>query len=226
VLTYGAVSVFAVAVLGVVALAIRGLREPKRVKGGIVRGLRALVANPRVAVACLAILTYGYVFGALEPTLPMFFYGVISVALIGIYLTILNAIFTFTQLLLGRLSERYGEMPFIYASVAAVVILLPLVVLTRDPLLWFAILPALGLAQAAAAMPSLSLLNRGAGDDERGLASSLYNLLFAVGALAGPVVVGAVVEGAGYLAGMLSISAVCGALLVVMHGRARRMGED
>jgi len=223
VITYGAVSAATLAVFACVAFVFRGYREPCRETGNVLRGILQLFKNPKVMIAGLTILIYGYVFGAIEPTLPPFFYGVLTVALIGVYLMVLNAVFTFAQPFVGRLADRFGEMPLIYGSVIAFVVLMPLVAVTNEPLVWLALMPLLGVAMAASATPSMSMLNRSITDEKRGLASSMYNLLFAIGSLSGPIAVGAVVEGAGYLAGMFSISAVAVLVIAVMWNRERAL---
>jgi len=221
IITYGLISVITLAILVYVLFVFRGFFEPRRKTGKVLGGIAGLLKNPRVLIACLAILIYGYVFGAIEPILPPFFYGTITVAMIGVYLMVLNAFFTFAQPLVGRLSDRFGEMPLIYVSVILFIVLIPLVVITNEPLVWLLMMPLLGIAMAASATPSISLLNRGVTDEHRGMASSLYNLLFAIGSFSGPIVVGAVVEGVGYLAGMFSISAVSIIIVVLIWNRER-----
>jgi MFS family permease len=168
-------------------------------------------------------MIYGFVFGTLEPVLPPFFYGTLTVAFIGMYLAVFNGVFTLTQPVFGRLSDRYGEMRIIYLGIVVIIVILPLVVLTTNPVIWFILLIVLAVCDAATATPSLSLLNRGVGDEERGMATSLYNILFSIGALTGPIMIGAIIDGVGYLPAMLTMSMVCFIVLLLIMNRYKSL---
>lgn len=178
------------AVLAVVAL--RGQVAGERFVG---LRYRVVLANPRIAAACLAILVLYFGIGALEVLFPlhMSVHG-FEKSGIGILFFWLAIFLVGSQVLAGRWIDRIGPVAPTVASFVVIAAMLPLAVFGASFKAWIPIFMVLGVATGIPVSATMILIANSSRAGERGVAYALWNFSFSVGYLIGPALGGTLAE--------------------------------
>ncbi len=191
--------------------------EPQR----LVEGLRALHGRQIYAGAWLIVLP-ALLFGVLIVLVPLrldeFGWGTLAIGAVFLATTALEVVL---NPLLGRLTDRRGRLQPVRAALLASIVVSVALAMAGRPLLIVPLVLAAGIAYGAFYTPGLALISDGAEHQgaAKGLAFGLMNAGWAVGAIVGPAVGGALASVAGDAVPYLLMAALC--LLTYVATRVR-----
>ncbi len=130
----------------------------------------------------------------------------VSVALVGLYFSLNEAVHVFGKPFCGRLGDRWGYLPTISLGMLILAAALPLVrVLDQGPLF---LLPAalMGVAQALIFPAAIALVSDRISPEHLGAGMGLIGMLQNFGKVAGPVLGGLAITALGYETTLVSLS--------------------
>lgn len=201
-----------VSALGVVLIAWAAATEPAAAERQPLReGVRALHGRQIYAGAWLIVLP-ALLFGVLVVLVPLRLndYGWGSAAIAGVFLAT-TALEVVLNPLLGRLTDRHGRLRPVRMALIASAVVSVLLALAGRPVFLVPLVLAAGIAYGAFYTPGLALISDGAEEQgvAKGLAFGLMNAGWALGAIVGPGVGGALAAVAGDALPYALMAGVC-----------------
>jgi MFS family permease len=216
------IAFLAVAGLGVVLIAWAAAtpgapREPQQLR----EGLRALRGRQIYAGAWLIVLP-ALLFGVLIVLVPLrlnsYGWGTLAIGAVFLATTALEVVL---NPLLGRLTDRRGRLQPVRVALLASIGVSVALAWVHQPMLIVPLVLAAGIAYGAFYTPGLALISDGAETQgvAKGLAFGLMNAGWAVGAILGPAVGGALAGIAGDALPYLLMAGLCLATYVATRAR-------
>jgi DHA1 family solute carrier family 18 vesicular amine transporter 1/2 len=169
---------------------------------------RALLGDPAVRGAAGAVAIGAGAWALLEPTLPLHLerrHG-LSPAAIGFVFGAATLVYGLASPVVGALSDRRGRRPAMAGGLAALAVTLPLVGLPGPAVVPVAAALLVSVAYGFAVTPALPELGDAVdrlGGGAYGAAYAVFNVAYALGMMAGPVVGGLLSEALGFLPALL-----------------------
>ncbi len=210
--------------------------QPAQRRSG--RSLKTLTSSLNIgaALAEAARLPAVWLTGGLEATafvalytlkafLPIYALGAgVSVALVGLFFSLSEAVHVLGKPLCGRLADKLGYLRAISLGMLLLAVALPLAQSLEGGALF--LLPAvlLGLAQALIFPAAKALVAGGIGDDKLGAGMGLLGALQNFGKVAGPVVGGLAIGLLGYAGALLALSGMLVAGTIALWQLRGRLG--
>lgn len=183
-------------VAGSAALVLRGTRRAPGDRAA--RHPGAVMRNPRVLAASVAVLVLYAGVGAAEVLFPLFMDGFgYAKSGIGLLFSLFALCMVVSQPLAGLWIDRVGPgLPTVVGLIAAGAFL-TVAVMGEAPSVWAPAFTALGLATGIPISASMVMIATGSRAAQHGAAYSMWNFSFALGYLLGPVIGGTVAAIAG-----------------------------
>lgn len=219
--SFGAVALVAAALAAAIAAVEAPPREQPR-PGAVVRALR-----DRVFVGGLWLNTLpALFFGTLDVLVPLHFdslgYGALAIAAVfftaGLVEVAVNPI-------VGRVSDRYGRLLPVRVALAASIVVAVAIAFATEPLVVAGLVVAASITFGGFFTPGMALVADRA--EHAGLAQGIgfgvTNTAWAVGALMGPAIGGALAQAFGDSVPYLLCGALCALTLVAVSRRAARL---
>ena len=132
----------------------------------------------------------------------------VSIALVGLFFSLNEAVHVLGKPFLGRLSDRWGYLPAISLGMLLLAAALPLVRVFDQGLLFLLPAALMGLAQALIFPAAIALVSDRISPQHLGAGMGLIGMLQNFGKVAGPVLGGLAIMALGYEATLLCLSAM------------------
>ena len=132
----------------------------------------------------------------------------VSVALVGLYFSLHEAVHVLLKPALGRLGDRWGYLPAIALGMFILAVSLPLVPMMNEGLLFLLPAAAMGLAQALIFPAAIALVSNHIRPENLGAGMGLIGMMQNFGKVAGPVLGGLAIQTFGYESTLLLLSAM------------------
>ncbi len=180
---------------GATVLAVATLRGQDAGERFVGLRYRAVLRNPRIAAACLAILVLYFGIGVLEVLFPLHMsaHG-FEKSGIGVLFFWLAIFLVGSQLLAGRWMDRIGPVAPTVVSLVVIAAMLPLSVFGTSFKAWIPVFMILGVATGIPVSATMMLIANSSRAGERGVAYALWNFSFSIGYLIGPALGGTLAE--------------------------------
>ena len=130
----------------------------------------------------------------------------VSVALVGLYFSLHEAVHVLLKPAAGRLGDRWGYLAVISLGMLILAVSLPLVTLLDEGLLFLLPAALMGLAQALIFPAAIALVSNHIHSENLGAGMGLIGMMQNFGKVAGPVLGGLAIQVFGYQATLLLLS--------------------
>jgi MFS family permease len=212
-----AVSGIGVILIGCAAAMPGAAREEQQLRAAL-RGLQSREIYAGIWLIVLPALLFGVLIVLVPLRLDDFGWGSVAIGAVFLATTALEVVL---NPLLGRLTDRRGRLRPVRAALLASVAVSVALALSGRPVLIVPLVLAAGLAYGAFYTPGLALISDGAERNgvAQGIAFGVMNAGWALGAIVGPAVGGALAAAAGDATPYLVMAGVCSVTYAATRAR-------
>ncbi|MFW6113885.1 MAG: MFS transporter [Actinomycetota bacterium] len=183
---------------GILSIMSRGLKELPRsgAKQSYIKMARAVLVSPGVGLTLVIVMMGSASLGVLEPLFPVHLEGVLGIGTtaIGLLFALTVLTYTLSSPFAGRIADRRGKRNPVVLGLLTTAVMAPALTFSKSMVMVALLFALLGITIALFETPTLPLiadLVKGEAEDEvYGTAFGLFNIAWALGYLAGPVLGG------------------------------------
>ena len=194
-------------------------RKRKPVAQHIVNAIRDGSRTPAVwLTGGLEAVTYIALY-TLKAFLPLYALDAgVSIALVGLYFSLNEAVHVLGKPFCGRLGDRWGYLPTISLGMLILAAALPLVRVLDQGLLFLAPAVLMGLAQALIFPAAIALVSNRISPEHLGAGMGLIGMMQNLGKVGGPVLGGLAISALGYDGALIGLSAMLALGTLIVWG--------